>query len=146
MSPLVVFQYLLLFDQIPFYCILLYQSQVFGLSRSRFEEYDVLPDSKFQQLIYRVPKSALSYFYSVHGPWFTLKRHNFNLKHLWFSTLSILLCPWSMLKRHVFNYKHSVHGPWLTQKRHDFNLKQFVFTTLSILLCPWSMLKRHVFN
>jgi hypothetical protein len=50
---------LLLFDWVPFYWVLLYQSQVFDLSHSKFT-YDVLPDSGFHQLIYRIPKSALS--------------------------------------------------------------------------------------
>jgi hypothetical protein len=30
-----------LFDQVPFYRVLIYQSQVFDLSPSKFEEYDV---------------------------------------------------------------------------------------------------------
>jgi hypothetical protein len=58
MLPLILFPSLLLFDRVSFYWVLLYQSQVFDLSHSKFKEYDVLPDSGFHQLIYRIPKSA----------------------------------------------------------------------------------------
>jgi hypothetical protein len=57
---LILFPSLLLFDQVPFYWVLLDQSQVFELSHFKFKEYDVLPDLGFHQLIYRIPKSALS--------------------------------------------------------------------------------------
>jgi hypothetical protein len=44
-APLILFSSFLLFDRVLFDCVLIYQSHVFDLSHSIFEESDVLADS-----------------------------------------------------------------------------------------------------